>query len=258
MSSKFEGQTAIVTGGASGIGFAIARGFAMQGARVCIADLSQEACDQAARAIGASAFGHSLDVRERRSIETLVEAVATTTGGVDILVNSAGVFGMQAFINITEAEFDRIFSVNTRGLLFVTQVVARHMIKQGRGGAIVNVASGAGRRAAPGATVYSSSKAAVISITQAAATELIPHGIRVNAIAPGAVHTPMWSHVEQEFSRVLHVPVGGAEAAQVAHTPAGRIAIPEDQVGAVLFLASPDSAYVVGQTLNVDGGLLMN
>ncbi|MET0660683.1 MAG: SDR family oxidoreductase, partial [Steroidobacteraceae bacterium] len=127
-----------------------------------------------------------------------------------------------------------------------------------RGGSIVNVASGAGRRASPGATIYSSSKAAVISITQAAATELIPHGIRVNAIAPGAVDTPMWKQVEQEFSKVLKVPVGGAEAAQVGHTPAGRMATPEDQVGAVLFLASAESAYVVGQTLNVDGGLYMN
>ena len=162
---------------------------------------------------------------------------------------------MQAFLDITPAEFERIMNVNARGALFAMQAAARRMIEQGGGGSIVNIASGVARRPAPGAASYSASKAALVSLTQVAAQELIRHGIRVNAIAPGAVRTPMWTQVDADFSRVLGVPPGTAESAQVAATPAGRMADPVDFVGAAIFLASPESAYVVGQTLNVDGGM---
>src|ERR1700677_618311 len=173
MPDRLRDKIAIVTGGASGIGLEIAKGFALEGATVCIADVSQAACDAAARAVNQSAFGTELDVRDRRSMDELLSRTVGNAGGVDILVNCAGVFGMQKYIDITEREFDRIFAVNARGLLFMTQTVARQMISQGRGGAIVSFASGAGRRGAPGAAVYSASKAAVISLTQSAAQELI-------------------------------------------------------------------------------------
>ncbi len=255
MSARLQGKSAIVTGGASGIGLAIARGFAEEGARVCVADVAGARCESAATEIGRGSFGHALDVRDRRSIDTLVAAVVARAGGIDSLVNCAGVFGMQPFTDITEDEFDRIFAVNARGLLFVTQAVVRQMLAQGRGGTIVSIASGAGRRAAPGAAVYSASKAAVINLTQSAAQELICHGIRVNAIAPGAVRTPMWTQVDDEFSKVMGVKPGSAEALQAAATPAGRVSTPDEYVGAAVFLASPESSYVVGQTINVDGGL---
>jgi NAD(P)-dependent dehydrogenase (short-subunit alcohol dehydrogenase family) len=258
MSDRLQGKIAIVTGGASGIGLEIAKGFGQQGARVCIADVLPAACDEAALSVSNGAFGHVLDVRDRRSMDQLVSDVVAKAGGIDILVNCAGVFGMQAFTAVTEQEFDRIFAVNARGLLFITQTVARQMISQGRGGAIVCIASGAGRRGSPGAAVYSASKAAVISLTQSAAQELIPHGIRVNAIAPGATRTPMWADVEKQFSKTLGLQTGGAEAAQVAVTPAARLAKAEEMVGAAVFLASAESSYVVGQTLNVDGGMYLN
>ncbi|CAN5391426.1 L-iditol 2-dehydrogenase [soil metagenome] len=255
---RLDGKIAIVTGGASGIGLAIAKSFAAEGARVCIADISSEKSAQAAATLGRDAFGHAVDVTSLASIAALVEAVVAQAGRLDILINSAGVFGMQALTDITEAEFDRVFAVNTRGLLFMIQAAARQMVAQGQGGTIVSIASGAGRRASPGAAIYSASKAAAISITQAAAQELIRHNIRVNAIAPGAVDTPMWQYVEQKFSEVLGMEPGSAEAVQVSLTPIGRMSQPEEYAGAALYLASTESSYVVGQTLNVDGGMFLN
>jgi NAD(P)-dependent dehydrogenase (short-subunit alcohol dehydrogenase family) len=164
---------------------------------------------------------------------------------------------MQVLNDITEEEFDRIFAVNIRGMLFMTQAVARGMIARARGGAVVNIASGAGRRSAAGAIVYSASKAAVISLTQGAALELIPHGIRVNAIAPGAVRTPMWAQVESIYAATLGT-AEGAEKAQVALTPAGRLSTPDEYAGAAIFLACPESSYMIGQTINVDGGMFMS
>jgi D-sorbitol dehydrogenase (acceptor) len=258
MAGRLQGKVAIVTGGASGIGLEICHAFGREGARVCVADLGQERSAVAAAQVGNGAFGSNLDVRDGRSIRELVAHVVAETGRIDVLVNSAGVFGMAAITDITEDEFERIFAVNTRGVLFVIQAVARRMIEQGHGGAIVNIASGAARRAAAGAAVYSASKAAVISITQSAAQELIAHGIRVNAIAPGAVLTPMWTQVEATFTRVMGASPDTARATQIAATPAGRMSTPQDQASAAVFLASAESAFVVGQTLNVDGGLNLN
>lgn len=255
MSGKLSGRVAVVTGGASGIGLAIARGFAAEGARVCIADLGAERCAAAATSIRHEAFAVELDLRDLASIEAVVREVAASAGGIDVLVNCAGVFGMQPFVDLTVAEYTRIFDVNVRGTMFMIQAAARQMIGQGRGGTIVNIASGAGRRAAPGAAIYSASKAAVVSLTQCAALELVGHGIRVNAIAPGAVETPMWSQVEREFSRALDVPLGSAKPAQVAATPIARMSSPDEYVGAALFLASDASSFVVGQTFNIDGGM---
>jgi D-sorbitol dehydrogenase (acceptor) len=255
---KLEGKIAIVTGGASGIGLAIATGYAREGARVCVADISQQGCDSAAKAVGGGSFGQALDVRHRESIDRLIARVAAEAGGIDILVNCAGVFSMQALKDITEAEFDRVFSVNTRGLLFTIQAAVAQMIAQGRGDAIVNIASGVARRASPGAAVYSASKAGVVGITQALAQELIGYGIRVNAIAPGSVRTPMWSEVEKKFVEVMGAATGGAEKVLLASTPIGRMASPAEFAGAAIYLASSASSYVVGQTLNVDGGMFLN
>lgn len=252
---RLEGKVAIVTGGASGIGKAIASEFARQGAKVCIADVSQDRSDAVAREIGSDAVGRALDVRDPSSIAAAVKATVDRFGRLDILVNSAGVFAMGLITEIGPDDFDRVVAVNTRGLLFMIQGAARQMIAQGSGGAIVTVASGAGRRAPPGAVVYGLSKAAAISINQVAAQELIRHGIRCNAIAPGAVKTPMWDVVEESFSKTLGVPTGAAAQGQVALTPLGRMAAPEEFAGPAVFLASDESSYVVGQTLNVDGGL---
>lgn len=254
---RLEGKIAIVTGGASGIGLAISHGYAAEGAKVCVADLHADACQAAAEAIGHGAIGHVLDVRDPRSASELVARVVSVWGGVDILANCAGVFGMLALADITGEEFDRVMAVNAKGLLLMISAASNQMIAQKRGGAIVSIASGAGRRGVAGAAIYAASKAAAISITQSAALELVGHDIRVNAIAPGAVRTPMWQEVDQKFSAVLGLAPGSAEAVQVSYTPLGRMAAPEEFAGPAIFLASDESSYVVGQTINVCGGMYM-
>lgn len=257
--SRLAGKTAIVTGAASGIGSAIARGFADEGAKVCVADISQEKCDQVASEIGRGAVGIAVNVCDKEAISRLVKTVDNNLGSIDILVNSAGVFGMESVIEVSESEFDRIMAVNIRGLVFMTKAVLCHMLEKNQKGSIVNITSSAGRRASPGACVYSMSKAAVISYTQAAAQEMAPAGIRVNAIAPGATDTAMWrEQVTPAFNKVLGPDVPDATTALTSLTPAGRMAESQDYVGAAVYLASDESSFVIGQTLNVDGGYLMN
>jgi NAD(P)-dependent dehydrogenase (short-subunit alcohol dehydrogenase family) len=254
---RLEGKIAIVTGGASGIGLAISRGFAAEGAKVCVADINADACQAAADAIGHGAIGNVLDVRNPLSVSDVVARVVSHWGGVDTLVNCAGVFGMQALAEIKGDEFDRVMAVNAKGLLVMISAASTQMIAQKRGGTIVSIASGSGRRGVAGAAIYAASKAAAISITQSAALELVGHGIRVNAIAPGAVRTPMWQEVDRKFSAVLGLELGSAEAVQVSYTPLGRMAEPEEFAGPAIFLACDDSSYVVGQTINVCGGMYM-
>ncbi|WP_313802545.1 SDR family NAD(P)-dependent oxidoreductase [Sphingobium sp.] len=215
-------------------------------------------CETAAGGVGPEAFGHGVDVTDPASVAKLVEAVVARTGRLDILVNSAGVFGMGAIVDLTPEDFDLVFAVNAKGTLLMIQGAVRQMMAQGTGGAIVTIASDAGRRPTPGAACYSASKAAAISISQVTALEFAAAGIRSNCIAPGIVRTPMWDHVETQFSAVLNVQPGSAEQAQVRLTPLGRMAEPEDLVEAAIMFASPASSYVTGQTLNVDGGMFCN
>ena len=255
---RLADKVAIITGGAGGIGSAIAAGFAREGARVVVADLSLSRCEDVCGQIGGKALAQLLDVRDMDSIDAMIEWVVLEAGGIDILVNCAGVFGMQKIVDLTPEEFDRVNAVNARGLIFTVAAVARQMIKGRRGGAIINITSGAARRGPAGAVAYATSKAGVVAMTQCAAQELIPDGIRVNAIAPGAVRTPMWEEVKVIYPAAMGIDIGDIEALQVASTPAGRMSTPEDFVGAATFLASEESAHVIGQTLNVDGGQVMS
>ncbi|HEX6013725.1 MAG TPA: L-iditol 2-dehydrogenase, partial [Geminicoccaceae bacterium] len=195
---------------------------------------------------------------ERASIDTMVEAVVARAGGIDVLVNNAAIFDMAPLLEITEASYDKQFAVNVKGLLFTLQAVAAQMVKQARGGKIVNFSSQAGRRGEPLVAVYCASKAAVISITQSASLALIRHGINVNGIAPGVVDTPMWDHVDAQFAKYEHLPLGEKKRRVGEAVPYGRMGRPEDMVGAAVFLASEDADYVVAQTLNVDGGNWMS
>jgi len=254
---KFEGKVAVITGGASGIGLAVAHAFQEQGARVAVADISREGCEAACKVIGGNSFPVWVDVRDQPSVEAMAAQVVAKAGGIDILVNSAGVFGLQPLLEVTPEEFDRVIAINLRGTVFATAAAARQMIAAGKGGAIVNFASSAGRRGVALAAAYCASKAGVISFTQTAAQELIGHGIRVNAIAPGAVLTPMWAEVGPAYDRLGRGTPEQVDAGIIATTPAGRLSTPADYLGAVLFLAGAASEYVVGQTLSVDGGLMM-
>jgi len=255
---KLKDKIAIVTGGARGIGEAIVRAYATEGAHVVIADVETAKADALAAELGGKALAARLDVRNAASIEALVGATLSKFGGIDILVNNAGIFNMGPLAEITEEDFDTQFGVNVRGLLFVTKAVAAQMIKQGRGGKIINMSSQAGRRGEASVAVYCASKAAVISITQSLGLELIKHRINVNAIAPGVVDTPMWDRVDALFAKYESRPIGEKKRLVGEAVPAGRMGVPDDYRGPAVFLASSDSDYVVAQTLNVDGGNWMS
>jgi D-sorbitol dehydrogenase (acceptor) len=258
---QLEGKTAIVTGGARGIGRAICERYAAEGALAVVADrlaADAEATAAAITAAGGNALAFGVDVTDQASIDAMVDAVARDAGSIDILVNGAGIFDIAPILEITPESYERVFAVNVKGLLFTTQAVARQMVAQDRGGKIINFASQAGRRGEALVAVYCASKAAVISLTQSAALALIPHRINVNAIAPGVIDTPMWDHVDALFARHLNIPIGERKRQVGEAVPHGRMGRPEDIVGAAVFLASPESDYIVGQTLNVDGGNRMN
>jgi D-sorbitol dehydrogenase (acceptor) len=251
---KLEHKVAVVTGGARGIGAAICRRYADEGASVAVADILADEAEALAREIGRGAFAVQLDVTKRASIDAMVETVVGRAGSIDILVNNAAIFGMAPLLEITEASYDQQFAVNVKGLLFTLQAVAAQMVRQGRGGKIVNFSSQAGRRGEPLVAVYCASKAAVISLTQSAGLALIKHGINVNGIAPGVVDTPMWDQVDALFAKYEGLPIGEKKRQVGAAVPLGRMGTPEDLTGAAVFLASADADYVVAQTLNVDGG----
>jgi D-sorbitol dehydrogenase (acceptor) len=255
---RLAGKIAVVTGGAQGIGRAIAEGFAREGARVCVADIDDAGAKTVASAIGAKAFATKLDVTSLQSIGAAVKEVEKEAGPIDILVNNAAIFDLAPIEEITEKSYDRIFAVNVKGLLFMLQAVAKRMMKAGRGGKIINMASQAGRRGEPLVAVYCASKAAVISLTQSAGLALIKHGINVNGISPGVVDTPMWNEVDGLFAKYEGLAKGEKKRRVGEAVPFGRMGVPEDHVGAAVFLASKESDYVVAQTLNVDGGNWMS
>ena len=255
---KLESKVAIVTGGARGIGAAIAARFAAEGARVVIADILGPEAAATARALGHDAIAVTLDVTRRASIDAMVEQVVAAAGRIDILVNNAAIIDMAPLLEITEESYDRQFAINVKGLLFTLQAVAAQMVKQGKGGKIVNFSSQAGRRGEALVAVYCATKAAVISLTQSAGLALIKHRINVNAIAPGVVDTPMWDLVDAQFARYENLPLGEKKRQVGAAVPYGRMGLPQDIVGAAVFLASADSDYIVAQTLNVDGGNWMS
>lgn len=251
---RFSGRVGVVTGGARGIGRAIAERYAAEGMRVAIADLRHDGVEMVAREIGRGAFAVELDVTRQESIDAMVDRVVAEAGQIDVLVNSAGIFSMLPLLDITRDSFAKVFAVNVEGLLFTLQAVARQMVRQGRGGKIINLASQAGRRGEPLVAVYCASKAAVISLTQSAGLALIEHRINVNGMAPGVIDTPMYDEVDALCAKYMNIPVGENKRQVAAGVPYGRMGKPEELAGMAAFLASDDADYIVAQTYGVDGG----
>ncbi|GLR59975.1 L-iditol 2-dehydrogenase [Rhizobium indigoferae] len=256
--ARLSGKVALVTGGASGIGKAVCERFAAEGARVVVADLDGERCARVAEAIGPHAWGVALDVTSQESIEEAARFTITTAGQIDILVNAAGIYEVESILEISRERTARVFQVNIEGVIFMTQAVARHMVERGEGGRIINFSSQAGRRGEGPAVAYCASKAAVISITQSCALELIRYGINVNAIAPGVVDTPMWDVVDAKLGSREGLKPGDVKRRVAAAVPAGRFGVPQEQAAMAAFLAGPDAAYIVAQCYNVDGGNVMS
>lgn len=255
--SRLEGKVALVTGGARGIGAAICAAYVAEGARVAVADLRMEDAEETANALGAAAMAIHMDVTDHSAIRHGVTQVENAWGGIDVLVNNAGIFNMAPIDEVTADDYRRQYDVNVGGTIFAIQAVVPSMRSRG-GGAIINFSSQAGRRGEPNIVIYCSTKAAVISVTQSLALELAKDNIRVNAIAPGVVDTPMWDVVDGLFARYEERPVGEKKRLVGEAVPLGRMGAPEDIAGPCVFLASDDARYVTAQTLNVDGGNWMS
>ena len=255
---RLTGKSALITGSARGIGRAFAEAYASEGATVAIADINLEAAQKTAAEIGGKAYAVKLDVTDLASIEAAVKAVETKTGGLDILINNAALFDLAPIVEITKASYDKLFSVNVAGTLFMLQAAARSMIARGKGGRIINMASQAGRRGEALVGVYCATKAAVISLTQSAGLDLIKHRINVNAIAPGVVDGEHWDHVDSLFAKYENRPRGEKKKLVGEAVPYGRMGTAQDLTGMAVFLASSDADYIIAQTYNVDGGQWMS
>src|SRR5688572_18554600 len=217
------------------MGRAIVLRYAAESANVVVADLNLAGAQALANEIeqaGGQAIGVAVDVRDQVQVQAMVDAAVARFGGVDILVNNAGVGKIIPFLETTENDWNLMFDINCKGLLWCSQAVARQMIAQGRGGKIINLASQAGRRGEALVLAYCASKACVISMTQSIALALAEHKINVNAVAPGIVDTPFWDEVDKQFAKLLNMEVGEPKRTFTKSIPLGRIEQPEDVAGA--------------------------
>lgn len=258
MTGRLEGKSALITGSARGIGRAFAEAYIREGATVAIADIDFERASKTAREIGENAYAVELDVTKQHSIDTAIRTVEGQTGGLDILINNAALFDLAPIVEIKRESYERLFSINVSGTLFMMQAAAKTMIARGKGGKIINMASQAGRRGEGLVAIYCATKAAVISLTQSAGLDLIKHGINVNAIAPGVVDGEHWDGVDALFAKYENRPAGEKKRLVGEAVPFGRMGRAEDLTGMAIFLASDEAEYIVAQTYNVDGGNWMS
>ncbi|MEK7751214.1 MAG: SDR family NAD(P)-dependent oxidoreductase [Acidobacteriota bacterium] len=243
-----EGKVALVTGAARGIGSAISEAYAEHGARVVCGDVLLDKVRAVACGIQGAAV--LLDVGEPESVRQAVETTVSTFGRLDILVNNAGVLRPHLIVDFPLQDWELVFRVNVRGTFLCSQAAARQMIRQGTGGAIINMASASGKKADREESAYCASKSAIIGFTRVLALELGRYGIRANAILPGATDT--------EMLRDLFEKVPGVRDELLAKTPLGRIATPRDQANAAVFLASDLAGHITGEQLVVSGGEFMD
>lgn len=245
---KLADKVAIVTGAASGFGRAIAERFALEGARVVMADINGTGANEVAAGFGETALAVRCDVSRKDDVDTVVRAAVEAFGGIDIMVNNAGITHRNGpLMEVGEAEFDRIYAVNVKSVYLTTLAVVPHMEERGAG-IIINIASTAGVRPRPGLTWYNGSKGAMITLTKSMAVELAPKNIRVNAINPVLGETGLLT----QFMGMADTPENRAKF--LATIPLGRLSRPHDIANAALFLAEPASSFITGVALDVDGG----
>ena len=261
MTPRLQDRHALLTGAGGGIGLAVLEAYLHEGARCSVVDLSAQA-SAAVQAL-AKQFPERLhyigaDITRSSEIARLVDSARAAFGSIEVLYNNAAVFDMAPLLDSDEAMYDKTFAVNVKGMFFVMQAVLKRMVADGVKGAVINLASQAGRRGEALVAHYCASKAAVISYTQSAALAMAPHGIRVNAIAPGVIDTPMWKEVDALFARYEGLQPGEKKVAVGRAVPLGYMGSPKDVAGAAVFLASAEAAYITAQTLNVDGGNVMS
>ena len=244
-------RVAIVTGAAQGIGYAIAARLVEEGARVVVCDLDEARSSEAAHRLDASGkrvVARAGDVSKKATAVALVDTAVEAFGAVDILVNNAGVTHAAEFLDLDEADFDRVLAINLKSMFLCGQAAARRMVAQGKGGAVVNLSSVNAVLAIPNQVPYCVSKGGIAQLTKVMALSLASHGIRVNAIGPGTIATEM----------AKKAVLGSEEAKRkiLSRTPMGRLGEPEEIASIAAFLASDDASYVTGQTIYPDGGRL--
>ncbi|MCX6828727.1 MAG: 3-oxoacyl-[acyl-carrier-protein] reductase [candidate division Zixibacteria bacterium] len=245
---EFTGKTAIVTGSARGIGKAIAARLAASDARVVISDVLMDLAEETVREFhekGYDALAVMANVTKQADVDNLVKTTLEKYQSIDILVNNAGITRDTLLVRMSEEDWDKVLAINLKGAFLATQAIARVMMKQ-RSGRIINISSVVGRMGNVGQANYAASKAGLIGLTKSAAKELAGRGITVNAVAPGFIATDMTDKLPQ-----------AARDAFLNNIPLKRAGTPEDIAAVVAFLASDDAAYITGQVLGVDGGLLM-
>jgi NAD(P)-dependent dehydrogenase (short-subunit alcohol dehydrogenase family) len=260
--ARLTGRTVLITGAASGIGAATARRLAGDGAKLVLADVDGAGVDKLAAELGQVAV--KADVTREADIERMLEEPYRRWGRLDVLFNNAGVIRVQPMLEVTGEEWDRVMSVNLRAVFFVLQATAKRMLQQAPmpesdlRGKLIQTASIASYRGGNHLmTPYSASKAGVVSLTRSAAQVLAPQRITSNCVCPGAVETPMWEQIDREWGALDGLGQGEAWKRRIRGIPLGRPERAEDVANVVAFLAGPDSDYMTGQALNVDGGIVM-
>ncbi len=260
--TRLQGKHAVLTGAAGGIGLAVAEAYVREGARCTVADIGKVPTPALLALIAAhpdTVHYVPTDVTRSADIDALVAAAVARFGGITTLYNNAAIFDMAPLLESNEAMYDKIFAVNVKGAFFVMQKVLAHMVAaKVQGGAVINMASQAGRRGEALVSHYCASKAAIVSYTQSAALAMAPHRIRVNGISPGVIATPMWAHVDALFAKYENLPLGEKKKRVGEAVPLGYMGDPIDICGAAVFLASDEASYITAQTLNVDGGNVMS
>ena len=257
---ELDGQVAIVTGAGRGIGRATALELARMGADVVVAELDRVGADRTAaevKGVGRRAIAVPTDVTSRAALAAMAERARSEFGRIDVLVNNAGIYRAAATLDVTEEHWDAIMDINAKAVFFATQAVLPTMIAQKRG-AIVNLASLAGKVGSKTNLPYNASKAAVISMTKSLATAHAADGIRVNCVCPGYVETDMWTVVAREQGALLGISAEEFTRQRAAQVPLGRMERPEDVAHVIGFLASSKADYMTGQAINVTGGVIMH
>lgn len=250
----------IVTGAGRGIGRGIALRLARDGHAVAVNDLNKDSAEAVAAEItsaGGRAIAVPADVTDRAAVFELVDRVAAELGSVDVMVANAGIAQVKTLLEVTPEDLQTIFNVNVFGVVYCLQAAAEKMIAQGTGGKIINAASIAAHSGFDFLGHYSATKFAVRALTQAAAKELAKHKITVNAYCPGIVGTDMWELIDEKLGSYLGTAKGEALAAYSQRIALGRVQTPEDVAGFVSYLAGPDSDYMTGQSVMIDGGIVM-